>query len=276
MARRSPSAARGFGIALVFGSLPWLASLPTCGRERAAAEAPVAAALAPQTPAGRAEPARAVDSPAFSDTARASLARDPAATPRKAGVMVQSISGKFGTLNNITRTAGSEETLCRLYLFPPLLDIDPDTLELIPLLAAARPTISADHRSYTWTLRRGVRWHRGLPDGTPVEVTSADYVFSWQMIRNEEVRAARARSSFDQIEDVKAIDATTFVVTTKEPLFRIELEFGYNFRLMPAHLAAHDPAKFNEDPLGRAPVGYGPYKFEEWKGDEYVALVRNP
>src|SRR5262249_41578394 len=37
-----------------------------------------------------------------------------------------------------------------LSLSPPLIEIDPDTLELVPMLAAERPVVSADRLSYTF------------------------------------------------------------------------------------------------------------------------------
>ncbi len=209
----------------------------------------------------------------FSDAGRKSLAAS-GQSPRRGGTFVQSITAEYGTLNNVLRTTAAEELICRTYLFPPLLDIDADTLELVPLLATERPTMAADRRTYTWHLRPGVHWHRGGPDG-PAEVTSRDVEFSWEMLRNPAVHAERARAALGAIESVKAVDRYTFTVITKAPYFRVELEFGYNFRLMPEHLAAHDADAFNRDPLMSAPVGYGPYRFTQWKRGEYLELAYN-
>jgi peptide/nickel transport system substrate-binding protein len=216
----------------------------------------------------------AVRSQAFSSAGQASLVRD-AGPAQPGGTLVQAVVRDYSTLNNLLRGSANEEALCRLFLFPPLLDIEPDTLELVPLLAAGRPTLSADRCSWTWTIRPGVRWHRGTADG-PVEVTAADFEFSWRMMSNPAVKAERARAGFGPVKDVKAIDRHTFTVTTTQPFFRLELEFGFNFRLMPAHLAASEPDAFNVDPLGRAPVGYGPYRFREWKAGEFLEFERNP
>ncbi|MBL8841583.1 MAG: hypothetical protein JNL90_08660 [Planctomycetes bacterium] len=221
---------------------------------------------------GASAPSAAPVSLALSDEGRASLARG--GVPQPGGTLVQSITVEYGTLNNILRTTNSEETLCRLFLFPPLLDIDPDTLELVPLVAAELPTLAADSRTYTWNLKPGIRWHRGDGSG-PVEVTTADVVYAWRMISDPTVRAERVRASLGPIESVRALDRYTFEVVAKRPYYRVELEFGYNFRLMPAHLGAAEPAAFNDDPLGRDPVGYGPYRFAAWKSGEYVELEKN-
>ena len=214
--------------------------------------------------------------PPASDAGRKSLRGGTSEAPKRGGTLVQYVSSEYGTLNNITRGTGYEETFCRLFLFPPLLDLDPDTLELVPTLAAERPQISADHLTYTWKLRPGVHWQRGLPDGTPVDVTSDDVEFSWRMLSDEKVPAVAARGALSLVKSVAKVDRYTFTVVMKAPYFKTEFEFGTNFRLMPAHLCEHDPAKFAADPLGRAPVGYGPYKFSSWHPKEYVELERNP
>jgi len=244
--------------------------LAACSDEPGATNGAAVAAA----PGVRASTIDGVVSIAKSAAGEKSLARD-AEPPRKGGTFVQAITAEYGTLNNILRYLSSEENLCRTYLFPPLLDVDPDTLELVPLLAAERPTISADHLTYTWKIRPGVKWHRGDERG-PVEVTSADFEYSWRMLSNPAVRAEKARASLGPIAGVKAVDRHTFTVTATKPYFRIEFEFGFNFRLMPAHLGATDPDAFNRDPLGHAPVGYGPYRFAEWKDGEYVELERDP
>ncbi|MBM4016439.1 MAG: hypothetical protein FJ293_15940 [Planctomycetes bacterium] len=260
MSRRARPAGAGF-VGVGLASLSCL----SCGDDSdPAARAPLAAPLALSE----------VRSQAFSPAGQASLVRD-AGPAQAGGTLVQAAVRDYVTLNNILRVSANEEALCRMFLFPPLLDLDPDTIELVPLLAAARPALSADRRTWTWQLRPGVRWHRGDADGA-VEVTAADVEFSWRMMAHPAVKAEKARSAFGPVTEVKAVDRHTFTVTTKEPFFRLELEFGFNFRLMPAHLAEHDPEKFNVDPLGRAPVGYGPYRFKEWKPGEHLEFERNP
>lgn len=212
---------------------------------------------------------------AVSDAGRRSLRGGSSEEPRRGGTFTQSITSEYRTLNNVTRTTVYEEALCRLFLFPPLIDLDPDSLELVPLLAAERPAISADRLTYTWKLRPGVKWQRGRADGTPVEVTTEDVEFSWKMLSDPRVPALAARGALSAVKSVKALDRLTFVVEVKEPYFKTEYEFGTNFRLMPAHLCGQDPASFASDPLGRAPVGYGPYHFVAWREKEYLELERD-
>lgn len=252
---------RALGLAAAF------VLLVRCGDE---AHAPGPAGAAPASGEG----ARSIVSLARSEVGRESL--KPGKAPSSpGGTLVQSVTAEFGTLNNILRTTGTEETVCRNYLFPPLLDIDPETLELVPLLAAARPVMADDRRTFTWKLRPGVFWHRGDANG-PVEVTTADVVYSWRMISDPAVRAERVRAALGALESVRAIDRTTFEVKASAPYSRFEHEFGTNFRLMPAHLAGATAEEFNADPLGRAPVGYGPYRLAKWAPGEYLELERDP
>lgn len=214
--------------------------------------------------------------PPATDAGRKSLRGGTSEPPKRGGTLVQYTAVEFGTLNNITRGTGQEETFCRMFLYPPLLDVDPDTFEIVPMLAAERPQVSADHLTYTWKLRPGVKWQRGRPDGTPVEVTTDDVEFSWRMLSDEHVPAVAARAALSMVKSVAKVDRYTFTTVMKSPYFKTEFELGTNFRLMPAHLCEQDPAKFAADPLGRAPVGYGPYRFVSWHPKEYVELERNP
>ncbi len=57
-------------------------------------------------------------------------------------------------------------------IFQPLLDYD-DGVNLVPLLAEAMPTLSEDGKTYTFHLKKGVRFSNGR------EVTADDFVYSW-------------------------------------------------------------------------------------------------
>ena len=258
------------------GTATWVVALAAATLVTRGFVRPAPAKAVHATSSGVGEDVAAPRSFAISDAGRRSLRGGSSEEPRRGGTFSQHTSAEYRTLNNVTRGTQPEEVMCRLFLYPPLIELEPDTLELVPLLAADHPQISADHLRYTWKLRPGVKWQRGRPDGTPVEVTTADVEFSWKMLSDPKVPALSARGALSLVKSVQAVDRTTFVVEMKEPYFKTEFEFGTNFRIMPEHLCEHDPAKFATDPLGRAPVGYGPYRLTTWREREYVELERNP
>ncbi len=234
----------------------------------------VPAAAPPESSASALEE-KAIRSLAYSDRARTSLKGGDSAPPQVGGTFTVNYSTQPQTLNNVLRRRHRDSTLCREYLFPPLLYVDGNTLELSPELAEKRPEILDDGKRMIWTLRPGVLWHRGTSDGEPVEVTTADVQFSWDMIHHPEVDAQHVAAALDRFRDLKVIDRYSFEVRLEEPFFKAEHEFGWEFRLMPAHLSQKEPAAFNQDPLGREPVGYGPYRLEEWADNQHLTLVRN-
>ena len=59
-------------------------------------------------------------------------------------------------------------------LFEPLLRANPATGELEPAAAAALPEVSADGRTYTFTLRDDAKWSNGDA------LRSADFVYAWR------------------------------------------------------------------------------------------------
>lgn len=213
-----------------------------------------------------------VVSSGLSDVARESLR--PGGEPVVGGAL-----SKFWiepkTLHNILRSTSYSAKICKNYLFPPLLDLDPNTFELIPELAEARAEVSEDHLRYGFRIRPGVYWHRGLPDGTKVEVTTRDVQFSWDMMHHPDL-VCPGVAWLDRFQRLKVIDDYRFEVELDEPYFRAEFDFGFEFRLMPAHLCDRDPVSFEKTPLGRAPVGYGPYRFERWEEGRQLVLQRHP
>ena len=59
-------------------------------------------------------------------------------------------------------------------LFEPLLRVDPATGELEPAAAVALPEVSADGRTYTFTLREDAKWSTGAA------LRSIDFVYAWR------------------------------------------------------------------------------------------------
>lgn len=181
-------------------------------------------------------------------------------------------------------------------LYEGLLDYDPETLELVPRLAEALPEQSEDGRTFTFRLRRGVRFHDApvFPNGRGREVTAEDVRWSLEHLLHPETpspgvgfytkiegfEAYRAGEA-SHLAGVRVIDRYTVEITLSEPdqmfLKSMALTFAY-----PVARELYEHPVFGEDP-GRHPVGTGAYVLDNWDEDAaawepgvQVVFDRNP
>ena len=118
-----------------------------------------------------------------------------------------------------------------------------------------------------FSLRRGVRWHDGAP------FTSADVAFTYHAILDERV-ACPSISEFDIISSLTTPTPFDVIVRYKKPFSPAIASWMQ--AIIPAHLLENvDPTKWPEL-YSRHPIGTGPFKFGEWKTNQYVRLLRNP
>jgi peptide/nickel transport system substrate-binding protein/oligopeptide transport system substrate-binding protein len=158
------------------------------------------------------------------------------------------------------------------YLFDGLTRFTPDA-RVAPALAE-RWEVSPDGRTYTFHLRRGVRFH----DGTPM--VAAHVVASWQRALDPKgkggrgwplepiagataYQAGRARA----LAGARATNDSTLVVTLDEPLAAFPKLLAMPVASVVAPNAGPD--------FGQKPVGTGPWKLVEWRHDDYVKFARN-
>lgn len=133
-----------------------------------------------------------------------------------------------------------------------------------PMLAESWE-VSDDGLTYTFHLRQNVKWHDGEP------FTAEDVVFSLTEFIPEV--HARSRPTFARAE-VTAPDDHTVVLTLKEPYGPMIRSFdAIGAPMVPAHV--YKGTNIRENPANRAPIGTGPFKFQEWASGEYIHLVRN-
>ncbi|WP_332681963.1 ABC transporter substrate-binding protein [Bosea sp. (in: a-proteobacteria)] len=136
-----------------------------------------------------------------------------------------------------------------------------------PLLAE-KVELSADGRTYTFTLREGVRFHNGA------ELSSTDVLWSWNRYMDPKTDW-RCTSEFDgrsglKVEEATAPDARTFVMKIDKPnaLFLDTLA-----RTDCAMTAILHKDSVKADGSWDKPIGTGPYKFGEWKRGEYFTMT---
>jgi hypothetical protein len=186
------------------------------------------------------------------------------------------------TTNNPLLTTDTASNARIALQYPSLLGLDPDTALPFPELASVVPTrenggVSPDGLTYTFALRRDVRWS----DGTPF--TAGDVVFTYQTLARKELGSPRTAQINDRIAGVSSPDDHTVVFA----LCRIVAPFlvtncaGAGYGIVPRHILGGVPIeqiKGHPFSVGdpQVSVTTGPFTFGEWVRGEGATLVKNP
>lgn len=181
------------------------------------------------------------------------------------------------TFNYITANESSSIDICR-FMFWGLLNFDVPTQEVKPGLADAW-TNSPDGKTWTFKLRKNLRWSDGEP------LTADDVVFTWNdLIYNPKIdNVTRDAFIIDGKEfKVTKLDDSTIQVVTPEVYAPFLTAFGAGVPILPKHVLAKSVADgtftsaygINSDPS--QVVGSGPFRLKEYKAAQYTLLERNP
>jgi peptide/nickel transport system substrate-binding protein len=179
--------------------------------------------------------------------------------------LIYNLGAEPATLNPITATDAYQNTVNDGNVYETLVKRDDKTLEIIPLLADSWK-ISDDKLTYTFFIKKGIKWHDGVP------FTTRDVVFSYEKIMDPNVDAPHLRSYYKDIKKVEALDDYTVRFTYARPYF-LALEFCGGMPIVPEHIFKN--GDFNTHPSGRAPIGTGPYRFLRWNTGKEIILERN-
>lgn len=175
------------------------------------------------------------------------------------------VSGTIGepiTLIPILASDSPSAEVCGL-VYNGLVKYDKD-LELIGDLAD-RWEISPDGLEIRFFLRKGIRWHDGVP------FTAEDVEFTYRRLIDPAVPTPY-RGDFERIESVKVLDPWTLLVRYKEPFAPALSSWGMG--ILPKHLL--EGADLMRTPLREKPVGTGPFRFHRWVRGDRVELKANP
>lgn len=195
----------------------------------------------------------------FSFGAFPALAAD--AKPKTGGAMIVGIAGDPGILNGSISANLVEKTVSS-NVFSLLIRLDKQ-FNPVPDLAESW-TISPDGLTYTFNLRKGVKWHDGKPfSSEDVKFTVEDVILPLHS------RGAAYKAAIGAVETP---DANTVIFRLNQPFGSLMNALGYDFFILPKHLYAGTDIRNNE--YNAKPVGTGPFKFAEWKKGSHIILER--
>lgn len=147
----------------------------------------------------------------------------------------------------------------------------------VPELAMQIPSkanhgISADGRTITFHLRRGVKWS----DGAPFDAD--DVMFTTKVVLDPKTNVL-SRSGWNLITRIDEPDKATIVYHLRRPYASFLPTFfgsaGANPAILPKHLL-EQTTDINSDGYNAKPVGIGPFRYVEWTRGERVAMEANP
>ncbi len=172
-------------------------------------------------------------------------------------------------------------------LYEGLIDYDRDTLELEPRLAEAMPTLSEDGRTYTFRLRRGIRFADSevFPHGRGRELTAEDVRWSLEHMLTPETACPGAsfysliegleefRSGHaSHISGIRVRDRYTVDITIAHP----DQTFIYAMAMAFAYPVAREAYERYGSQVARHPVGTGAFVLESWEPGVEAVFRRNP
>jgi peptide/nickel transport system substrate-binding protein len=177
------------------------------------------------------------------------------------GRFVVASYGDPKTFNPITENESSSDNILR-FMFAALLNYDTQLQQVGPGLAESW-TNAADNKTWTFKLRKNLRWSDGEP------LTADDVVFTWNdVIYNPKIDNVM-RDGFTiggKNFTVTKIDDLTVQVVTPEVYAPFAVSFGAGVPILPKHILAKAVADgtftsaygINSDPTQI--VGSGPFR----------------
>ncbi len=231
----------------------------------AACQAPTAPAVAPAQPT--ALPAQTTQAPAQPTQAPAAkAATSPASAGDKATTMTISLDGEADTVDPHV-AASRAFTLLDRNVYEPLVGLKQDTTELEPVLAESWE-VSADLLTYTFKLRKGVKFQ----DGTAFNAAAAKFSLERQL--------ALKKGSYwaiTSIKEIKVVDdyTLTITITPGGPPFLQSLTIV--FMVSPKAVQDHDKSGDQaQEWLATNVAGTGPYVLKQWTRGDRLILERFP
>lgn len=191
------------------------------------------------------------------------------------GTLIVGRGGDSVALDAATVTDGESWRVAGEIL-DPLVRLEGTSTKIIPWLAESFE--STDGLTWTFKLRKGVKFH----DGEPLTAEAVKWNFDRWMDPNNEWRFGRTFEYWDtefgentKVVETKAVDELTFSLTLAKPSAVVLAKLALTCFGISSPKAVQEQGDKYGTAAGTA-VGTGPFMFKEWVPNDKIVLVANP
>ncbi|HEX7124179.1 MAG TPA: ABC transporter substrate-binding protein [Thermodesulfobacteriota bacterium] len=147
-------------------------------------------------------------------------------------------------------------------IFETLVALD-ENMKIVPMLAERWERVSPT--AMRFHLRKGVRFH----DGTPFNAQAVKFTIERVI---DPKSPARGRAWLGPVSGARVVDEHTVDILTASPFGPL---LNHLTMVFVVGIVSPTAVEKHGDAFGRNPVGTGPFRFEEWRSNQSITLVRN-
>ncbi|SPF32969.1 conserved exported hypothetical protein [Candidatus Desulfosporosinus infrequens] len=200
-------------------------------------------------------------------------------TPQKGGTFINWMKDDPRSLDP-AHCGDTQSYDVQMNLYDGLLTFDKSGQKVVPDLAVQMPTISNDGKTYTFILRKDIKFHNGDA------LTADDVVYSFNRLASKSI-ASEGESYFSMIQgmdDVSTGKATTVSGVVKKDDNTIEFDLTAANRTFLDVIALpyafivdkkYTSGLADQADLSTKPIGTGAFKFVSWNRGQELQLARN-
>ncbi len=172
--------------------------------------------------------------------------------------------------NPFTGVAASSYEIYQM-MYPTLTNYAAKDFSTAPGIATSW-TESADHKTWTYQIRPGMKWSDGVP------MTAADAAYTFNRVINGKYEQTNFGNYVANITSAEAPSPTTLVLNVSRPTPNMTHLAVY---ILPEHIwknvsESQVQSYKNEPAAGQTIVGGGPFLLAQRVVGQYIRMVRNP
>ncbi len=178
--------------------------------------------------------------------------------------------GGDSVILDLAQATDGESIKAAIQIVENLVMFKKDSMEVEPQLAKSW-TVSKDGTTWTFKLRKGVKFHDGTPFNAQAVADSFNRIIDPNHRFYNYGKWKYTSLSLKPVKKIKIVDNYTIQLITEKPYAPLL----NNLALWLCPIMSPKAMEKYKDKIGSHPVGTGPYKLVKWSRDDQIILQRN-